>query len=125
MQTCSRMKELVFLLEEPSAQAMLEVVVRRLLGDAPVSLIWLVFDGKDDLDKSLKGELLAYRKPGCVFLVLRDQDHEPDCVKIKKMLRGKIPPSHQAGASHHQDCLHRIGEFLPWRLARRGKGAGD
>ena len=68
--------ELVFFLEEPSAKAMLQGVIPRLLPDIEVR--YIVFEGKQDLEKRLPIRLRAWQNPESRFLVLRDQD-SGDC----------------------------------------------
>lgn len=76
------MRELVFLLEEASAQAMLEGLLPKLLPDE-TAVRYLVFEGKNDLEKQLSRKIKGYRNPEAQFIVLRDQDCAPDCVAIK------------------------------------------
>lgn len=79
------MTELVFFLEEPSAKAMLEGVVPRLLGES-ISVRYVVFQGKQDLEKRLPRRLRAWQNPQARFVVMRDQD-SGDCCEIKQRLR--------------------------------------
>ena len=80
------MNELVFLLEEESAKALLEQIVPRLV---PVELgihsRFIVFEGKQDLEKQLVKKLRGYVNPRASFIVMRDQDGS-DCRKTKKSL---------------------------------------
>jgi hypothetical protein len=79
------MKELVFFLEEPSAQAMLQGLLPRMLApDIHVRLI--PFEGKQDLEKQLTRRLRGYLNPQARFIVLRDQDSAPDCTVVKRKL---------------------------------------
>lgn len=78
------MSELVFLLEEASAQAMLEGLLPRLLQDCP-PVRYIVFEGKQDLEKQLVRRLSNYLVPGARFVVLRDKD-SADCRKVKENL---------------------------------------
>ncbi len=78
------MKTLVFLLEEPSAKDFLEPIVPRLL-PAGVTVRYLVFDGKSDLERSITAKLRSWRLPGSAFVILRDQD-AADCKVVKKRL---------------------------------------
>jgi hypothetical protein len=81
------MKELVFLLEEESAKAMLEGLLPRLLpGD--VETRFIVFEGKQDLEKQLVRKVRGYRNREARFIVLRDQDSNPDCIAVKTKLKG-------------------------------------
>ena len=78
------MKTLVFLLEERSAQALLEGLLPRIL-PPDVTPFYVVFEGKQDLEKQLEKRLRGWRRPDSIFLVLRDQD-SGDCHQIKQKL---------------------------------------
>ncbi len=79
------MRELVFLLEEESAKAMLEVLVPRLL-PPELATRFIVFEGKHDLLHRLRKRLRGYLNPEAAFLILIDQDSAPDCRAIKERL---------------------------------------
>jgi hypothetical protein len=71
-------------LEEPSAKEMLKGILPRLLpGD--IEPLYIVFEGKQDLEKQLARKLRGWLEPNTVFLVMRDQD-SPDCKSVKKRL---------------------------------------
>ena len=78
------MTTMVFLLEEPSAQAMLEGILPHLL---PTDVIprFLIFEGKQDLEKRLERRVHGWRAPGACFVVIRDKDRG-DCRIIKQEL---------------------------------------
>lgn len=78
------MIELVFFLEEASAQAMLEGLLPRIL---PQTLRYrcVPFNGKQDLEKNLPIKLRGWLAPNTHFIVLRDKDAE-DCVQVKQRL---------------------------------------
>lgn len=78
------MKELVIFVEEPSAQAMLEQLMPRLLPEDYV-LRCIPFEGKQALEKQLGKRLRSWRKPDCLFVVLRDKD-SADCKIVKQNL---------------------------------------
>jgi len=78
------MSELVFFLEEPSAKAMLEGLLPRIL-QQDNAIRYVVFEGKQDLEKQLVRRMRGYRKPDACFIVVRDQD-SGDCVAIKQRL---------------------------------------
>ncbi len=78
------MKDLVFFLEEPSARYLLEGLLARILPEG-TSVTYLIFEGKQDLEKQLLPKLRGWRRPNCAFVVLRDQD-SGDCRIIKKKL---------------------------------------
>jgi hypothetical protein len=79
------MKELVFLLEEPSAKSMLESLLPRLLNSAITSRL-LAFEGKQDLEKQMTRRIKHYLNPHARFIVMRDQDSAPDCRVVKQAL---------------------------------------
>lgn len=93
-------QQLVFFLEEPSARAMLEGILPRLLPEQ-IALQFVVFEGKQDLEKRLPIRLRAWQQPNVKFIVMRDQDNG-DCKKIKSALSQKCI---DAGK---QDSLVRI-----------------
>lgn len=79
------MKELVFLLEERSALAMLESLLPRML-NKDVAFRLIPFDGKQDLEKQLIRKIRGYLNHKARFIVLRDQDNHPNGVQLKKRL---------------------------------------
>lgn len=83
--------EVVFLLEEESAKAMLQGVMPRLANDLPVR--YIVFEGKQDLERQLERKLKGYLNPDARFIVLRDQDATPDCRALKRSLLTKCQKS--------------------------------
>ena len=96
------MRELVFLLEEDSAKALLESLLPRLLADDyPCRLI--AFEGKQDLEKQMIKRIRGYQNPEARFIVLRDQDSYPDCKKVKATLMRRC---RESGKAAH--CLVRI-----------------
>lgn len=89
------MKEIVFLLEELSAKAMIEKILPKLV---PSDWTWrfIVFQGKQDLEKRLELKLRAYNNPDAKFIILRDQD-SGDCLKIKNLLLEKCKKAKKNG----------------------------
>jgi len=75
---------LVFLLEEPSAQDALQGFLPSILPQN-VSVEYLVFEGKQDLEKRMVRRMRGWLKPDSAFVVLRDQD-SGDCCIIKQNL---------------------------------------
>jgi hypothetical protein len=82
------MRELVFLLEEESAKAFLESLLPRVL-DKSISTRLIAFEGKQDLEKQLTKKIRAYTNSHAHFIVMRDQDSNPNCIKIKENLLQK------------------------------------
>ncbi len=78
------MKTIVFFLEEPSAREMLVGLLPKILPDG-VQSRFLVFQGKQDLEKNLVAKMRGWQLPESVFVVMRDQD-AGDCGIIKLRL---------------------------------------
>jgi hypothetical protein len=99
---------LVFFLEEPSAKALLETLLPRLLPNE-VATRFIFFEGKQDLDKQLERKMRGWLVPNSKFVVLRDQD-QSDCLALKKELQKKCA---KAG---HKSALVRIAcrELEAW-----------
>lgn len=78
------MKTMVFLLEEPSAREMLEGIRPKI---QPPDTVWtyMVFRGKQDLEKNRVRRMRGWLKPDSLFVVIRDQD-AGNCVDVKKKL---------------------------------------
>ncbi len=104
------MTQLVFCLEEPSAREMLKGLLPRLLPEG-FEVQYLVFEGKQDLEKRLPRRLRAWQRPDARFIVLRDKD-SADCVAVKQRLTQLCE---SAGRS---DTLVRIAchELESWYL---------
>ena len=96
------MKELVFLLEERSAEVMLESLLPRILS-ADIQFRCIPFDGKQDLEKQIVRKIRAYQNDQARFIVLRDQDNHPDCKALKRKLVELCEASGKA-----PQCLVRI-----------------
>ena len=79
------MKELVFLLKEESAKAMLETLLPRLLSQE-INPRFLIFEGKQDLKKQMMKRMNGYINTQFRFIVMLDQDSAPDCSVIKHNL---------------------------------------
>jgi hypothetical protein len=92
------MRELVFLLEEDSAKAMLESLLTRIL-DPKVIPRLIPFEGKQDLEKQLVKRLRGYINPHARFIVMRDQDNHPDCSVIKQALLKRCDEAGRLGVS--------------------------
>jgi len=81
------MNELVFLLEETSAKVMLEGILHK-ISTFDTIIRYIVFEGKQDLEKSIVRKLIGYKNSDATFIVLRDQD-SADCKQIKNNLKQK------------------------------------
>lgn len=89
------MRELVFFLEEESAKAMLDSMLPRFL-DPSIIVRCIPFEGKQDLEKQLLKRLRGYVNPNARFVVLRDQDGNPDCGAVKQKLFQLVTASGKA-----------------------------
>jgi len=96
------MRELVFLVEELSAKAMLESLLPRML-NADIRFRCIPFQGKQDLEKQLARKVRGYQNDRVRFIVLRDQDSHPDCTVIKRRLLNLCTQSGKANR-----CLVRL-----------------
>ncbi len=112
---------LVFFLEEPSAKEMLKGVLPRVLPEY-ISTRFVVFEGKQDLNKRLPIRLRAWQEPNTKFVVMQDQDNG-DCTLIKNNLIEKCV------AAGKPDSLVRIAcreleSFYLGDLAAVAEGIG-
>ena len=96
------MRELVFLLEERSAEAMLETLLPRVL-KPDTQFRCIPFEGKQDLEKQMVRKIRAYQNAQARFIVLRDQDSHPDCRVVKRKLLDLCESTGKAS-----QCLVRI-----------------
>ncbi len=78
------MSNLVCLLEEPSAKAMLSIVLKKIVPDF-MTIRFIVFDGKQDLEKQIERKIRGWNQPSSYFLIMRDQD-SGNCYDIKANL---------------------------------------
>jgi hypothetical protein len=78
------MKTLVFCLEEPSAQEMLKGLLPRIL-PPEITTRYIVFQGKQDMERQLVRRLRLWQAPDTLFVVMRDQD-AADCKAVKEKL---------------------------------------
>ncbi|WP_413173477.1 DUF4276 family protein [Anabaena azotica] len=106
------MIELVFLLEEPSAKAMIEGILPHIILEADIVVRYIVFEGKQDLEKQMIRKLRGYNNPNATFIILRDQD-SGDCQIIKTELQQKCE------AANKFQYIVRIAcrELESWYLA--------
>jgi hypothetical protein len=109
------MKEMVFLLEEPSAKALLSTLIPRFL-DPSIALRYIAFEGKQDLEKQLERKLRGYTNPQARFLVLRDQD-SADCHTVKAALIAKCAAAGRGATSLVRIACHELETFYLADLA--------
>lgn len=94
------MKHLVFLLEEPSARDLLQGFLPSVL-PAELLVRYVVFEGKQDLEKQLVRRIRSWLAAESVFVILRDQD-AADCTVVKQNL------SHLVKETGREDVLIRV-----------------
>ena len=115
------MKELVFLLEEESAKAMLESLLPRIL-DPGVRPRFIPFEGKQDLERKMLKRLRCYLNPQARFIVLRDQDSAPDCLALKAKLLGLCEQAGQAGKTLVRIACKELESFYLADLSAVAEG---
>jgi hypothetical protein len=116
------MTELVFLLEEQSAAEMLAGLLPKLIPEG-TAVRYVVFEGKQDLEKQLPKRIRGYRNPGARFVVLRDQDANPECGAVKGHLTALCAKSGQADVVVRVAC-RELESFYLADLAAVEKGLG-
>jgi hypothetical protein len=117
-------RELVFLLEEESARELLEEILHRIFPEqSKIHPRFIVFEGKQDLEKQLVRKLAFYNNPEARFLVLRDQDAHPDCRAVKAKLLGLARESGRKQTKVRIACRELEAYYLG-DLAAVEKGLG-
>ena len=115
------MKTIVFFLEELSARRMLEGVLPRLI-PADVTVQYVVFQGKSDLENQLVRKLRFWLLPDSLFVVLRDQD-SGDCQVIKRRLADLCQQAGKSEALVRIAC-RELESFYIGDLAAVERGLG-
>jgi hypothetical protein len=105
------MSQLVFLLEEASAEEMLKGLLPRLV-PAGVNVRFITFEGKSDLESNLVRRLRGYLVPNAQFIVLRDKD-AGDCRAVKARLVQKCIEANRPNTLIRIACH----ELESWYLA--------
>lgn len=113
------MMTLVFFLEEPSAKEMLQGLLPKILPEHIVPR-FIIFQGKQDLEKQLIRKLRLWKQPDSRFIVLRDQD-AGNCRKIKQNLVKKCQEAGQPDAVVRIAC-HELESFYLGDLQAVEKG---
>ncbi len=115
------MKTIVFCLEEPSAKKMLQGVLPRILPD-DVTTKFIVFKGKQHLEKQLVKRLRGWLTPDTQFVVMRDQD-AGDCHAVKAKLVQLCLQAGKPNALVRVAC-HELESFYLGDLAAVETGLG-
>jgi len=103
------MKHLVFLLEGPSEREALKGWLPRLL-PPDVTPHFIVFEGKQDMERRMVLRIRYWLLPQSRFLVLRDQD-SGDCHEVKAGLRRRCVEAGQPDAVVRVAC-HELESFF-------------
>ena len=82
---------IVFLLEEPSMKALLDILLPKILPEN-VGYKTIAHSGKSDLQESIPMKVKAWRQPDTKFVIVQYQD-SGDCVKIKQALSELAGPA--------------------------------
>ena len=117
------MREMVFLLEELSAKAMLESLLPRML-DSSIEFKLLAFEGKQDLEKQMVRKMRNYINPHARFIVMRDQDAMPDCLVIKNVLLTRCAEAGRQAVSLVRIACRELESFYLADLAAVETGLG-
>lgn len=104
------MKTLVFFLEEPSAKEMLTGLIPRLV-TSEISIRYIVFTGKQDMEKQLIKRLRGWQLPDSIFVVMRDQDSS-DCQTVKQRLTGLCQQAGKIGVLVRVACRELESFYL-------------
>ncbi len=75
---------LVFLLEEESMKALLDIILPKILPES-VKFLCIPHEGKQDLEKSIPRKLKAWKTPDTYFVIMRDKD-SANCLDVKLRL---------------------------------------
>ncbi|MCP4158849.1 MAG: DUF4276 family protein [Deltaproteobacteria bacterium] len=103
------MKNIVCLLEEPSAKEMLEAILPQII-DNEISIHYVVFEGKNDLEKKIIKRIRHWQKPDSYFLIMRDKD-SGDCIDIKSKLKDKVLETGKSEQSIIRIACHELESF--------------
>jgi hypothetical protein len=104
------MKELVFLLEEPSMREVLKILLPKLLPQH-VEFQLIIHKGKQHLEKAIPYKLRQWRLPNTQFIIVRDQNSD-DCVRLKQRLKQLCQQAGQPNALIRIVCHELESWFL-------------
>ena len=115
------MKHLVCLLEEPSAQDALECWLPQWLPEQ-VKVHFVIFQGKQDLERHMTRRIRHWLLPDSRFLVMRDQD-SGDCKVVKAALTERCIAAGQPGALVRVACRELESFFVgDWHAVAQAFG---
>lgn len=108
------MRQLVFLLEERSAETFIRGLLPRLLGpqfSTHLDVQYIVFEGKQDMQKRAGRIIHCWQRTDSVFLLLVDQD-AGDCREVKQRFVEAVAPDNRFRVSVRVACR----ELEAWAL---------
>ncbi len=114
------MKELICLLEEPSAKEMLTIVCNQIVPKSIETRI-IAFEGKRDLASKLVKRIQLWQNPEAVFLVMQDQDGK-DCIGVKSELQELINQTGKADRTIIRIACQELESFYFGDLEAVEKG---
>ncbi len=82
---------------------------------------FIVFEGKQNLEKQLERRLRLWQVPNSVFLIMRDQD-SGDCKTIKNNLLDKVKNSRKESSTLVRIACHELESFYLGDLDAIEKG---
>ncbi|MCL2880375.1 MAG: DUF4276 family protein [Treponema sp.] len=91
---------LVFMVEELSMKALLEIILPKILPTGFEKPLIIAHNGKSDLARSIPRKLQGWQSSDDRFIIVHDQDSN-DCVQLKNSLQSLCK-------STRNDCLVRI-----------------
>jgi Domain of unknown function (DUF4276) len=83
-------KELVFLVEEPSMRPVIDVIANLII-PKEIQFRVITHQGKSDLQKSIPRKMRAWTNPETWFIILHDKD-STNCRNLKSKLLDLCPP---------------------------------
>jgi hypothetical protein len=113
------MRQLVFLLEGPSEKEAIQAWLPALL-PAGVEPHFIVFDGKQDMERRMALKLRHWVRPDSRFIVLRDQDSAA-CANVKAALMARCVESGRAAECTVRVACHELESFFlgDWQAVAR------
>jgi hypothetical protein len=104
------MKELVFLLEEPSMRELLKILLPKLLPET-VEFQLIAHKGKQHLEKAIPYKLRRWQAPHIHFVIVRDKNSD-DCIILKQRLKQLCQQAGQPNALIRIVCHELESWFL-------------
>jgi hypothetical protein len=100
---------------------MLKVLFSRIGVPKNISIRYVIFEGKQDLEKQIERKLRGWRQKDTFFLILRDQDAD-DCIVIKAALKAKAAAAGKIGRTIVRIACCELESFYLGDLAAVEQG---